>query len=209
MIDPRLAKIKEEYVNSAAYHKAGHTVIAAVQGLWLRARGIHVDPEGSGISYYAHRMPGDLSNSAKDQDERGRTILALHAGRIAQVRVFPECPDESWAADAGVIGALLEEMFGADLRARSAAETLRQQSQELVGRRWASIDSLATGLLSKSWTEQPPIEIKENWSQGRSRLERWMPGSEVVRILSGFGIVAELRESDGLRLPPFPTPRLS
>jgi hypothetical protein len=195
MIDPRLAKIKEEYVNSAAYHEAGHTVIAAAQGLWLRARGIHVDSEGSGISYYAHRMPGDLSNLAKDQDERERTILALHAGRIAQVRVFPECSDENWAADADVISELLDEMFGADLRVRSAAaETLRQQCQELVGRHWASIDSLGTELISKPWTEQPLIEINENWSHGRTRLERWMPGSEVVQILSSFGIVAELRE---------------
>jgi hypothetical protein len=195
MIDPRLAKIKEEYVNSAAHHEAGHTVIAAVQGLWLRARGIHVDSEGSGISYYGHRMPGDLSVSAKDQDERERTILALHAGRIAQVRFFPECPDENWAADADVLGALLEEMFRADLKARfAAAERLRHQCQELVDRHWAPIHSLATELISKPWTEQPPIEINENWSRGKTRQERWLPGSEIIRTLSSFGITTELRD---------------
>jgi len=170
-------------------------VIASVQGLWLRARGIHVDPEGSGISYYGHRMPGDLSVSAKDQDERERTTLALHAGRIAQRRVFPECPDENWVADADVIGALLEEMVGADLKARSVAdETLRQRGQELVDKHWAPIQSLATELISKPWTEQPPIEINENWSRGKSRIERWLPGSEIIRILTAFGIRTELRD---------------
>lgn len=195
MIDPRLAKIKEEYVNSAAYHEAGHTVIAAVQGLWLRARGIHVDPEGSGISYYGHRMPGDLSVSVKDQDEHERTILALEAGRIAQQRVFPECPDGNWVADANVISALLEEMVGTDLRTRSVGhETLRRRCQQLVDKYWAPIQRLATELISKPWTEQPPIEINENWSRGKSRTERWLPGSEIIRILGGFGFRTELRD---------------
>ena len=195
MIDPRLAKIKEEYVNSAAYHEAGHTVIAAVQGLWLRVRGIHVDSEGSGKTYYAHRLPGDLSNSAKDQEEREKTIVALHAGRIAQLRVFPECPDENWAADVGVVTALLDEMFATDVTARFAAdEGLQQNAYDLVGRHWAPIHSLATELISKPWTEQPPIEINENWSRGKTKKERWLPGSELIRILSGFGITTELRD---------------
>jgi ATP-dependent Zn protease len=106
MIDPRLAKIREEYANSAAYHEAGHAVIAALQGLWLRTRGIHVDQEGNGITYYGHRLPGDFSNSARDQQERERTIVALHAGRIAQVRVFPECPEANWATDLDVAAAV-------------------------------------------------------------------------------------------------------
>ena len=58
MIDPRLAKIREEYVNSAAYHEAGHAVIPALQGLWLRTRGIHVDPEGNGITYGHRQLAG-------------------------------------------------------------------------------------------------------------------------------------------------------
>jgi hypothetical protein len=140
MIDPRLAKIKEEYVNSAAYHEAGHTVIAAGQGLWLRARGMHIDPEGSGITYYAHRLPGDLSASAKDQEEREKTIVALYAGRIAQARIFPECPEENWAADVGVVNALLDEMFATDATARSAAdESLQQDAYDLVGGHWAVV----------------------------------------------------------------------
>jgi hypothetical protein len=195
MIDPRLARIKEEYVNSAAYHEAGHTVIAAVKGLWLRARGLHVDPEGSGITYYGHRLPGDLSKSAKDQEEREKTIVALNAGRIAQVRVFPECPDDNWAADVGVVTALLDEMFATDVTARSAAdERLQQNAYDLVGRHWAPIHGLVTELISKPWTEQPPIEINENWSRGKTKQERWLPGSEMIRILSGFGITAELRD---------------
>jgi hypothetical protein len=195
MIDSRLAKIKEEYVNSAAFHEAGHVVIAALQGLWLRARGMHVDLEGNGIAYYGHRLPGDLSNSAEDQQEREKTIVALHAGRIAQVRVFPECPDANWAGDENVVRALLDEMYTSDLNVRSAAaQRLQQQAQELVRGHWAPIHSLATELLSKPSTEQPPIEIEENWSHGKTRLERWIPASEVVQILRSYGIVAGLRD---------------
>ena len=195
MIDPRLAKIQEEYVNSAAFHEAGHVVVAALQGLWLRTRGMHVDPEGNGIAYYGHRLPGDVSNLAKDQEEREKTIVALHAGRIAQAKVFPECPDENWVADVGVVSALLDEMFAIDVLARSAADKrLQQNAYDLVGRHWKPIHDLATQLLSKPWTQQPPIEKNENWSRGKATLERWIPGSEVARILDTFGIVAEVRD---------------
>jgi hypothetical protein len=156
---------------------------------------MHVDPEGSGITCYGHRLPGDLSNSAKHQQEREKTIVALNAGRIAQVRVFPECPDANWAGDVDVVGALLDEMFTTNPNARSAAaESLQQQAEDLVRRHWRPIHGLATELLSKPWTDQPPIEIKENWSRGKTTLERWVPGSEVVRLLSSFGIAAELRD---------------
>jgi hypothetical protein len=68
------------------------------------------------------------------------------------------------------------------------------QAEDLVRNHWRPIHGLATELLSKPWTDQPSIEIKENWSRGKTMLERWVPGSEVVRHLSSFGIAAELRD---------------
>jgi len=38
------AEFQARYVESPAYHEAGHTVAAAIQMMPLRERGIHVDP---------------------------------------------------------------------------------------------------------------------------------------------------------------------
>jgi hypothetical protein len=110
------AEFQDRYVESAAYHEAGHLTAAADQGMPLRSRGIHVDPKGNGISYYWHREPGDLANSQKDQEQRRRTILALYAGRIAQQKFFPDTPREAWEADDRKIHALFDEMTDGGLR---------------------------------------------------------------------------------------------
>jgi hypothetical protein len=42
----------QQYVDSCAYHEAGHTVVAVALGMPLRDRGVHIDTMGNGISYY-------------------------------------------------------------------------------------------------------------------------------------------------------------
>lgn len=58
MRDIQLRRFISKYVQSAAYHEAGHATVAALQGMPLQQGGIHVDSEGSGVSYYWHRSPG-------------------------------------------------------------------------------------------------------------------------------------------------------
>ena len=70
---------------SAAYHEAGHVVAAVIQHMPLRERGLHVDTEGSGISYYWHRLPGNPGSSHQDQLEREQTIIAIYAGWASQM----------------------------------------------------------------------------------------------------------------------------
>jgi hypothetical protein len=84
MTNDGFAAFQAQYVESAAYHEAGHITAAVVQQMPLRSHGIHVDPKANGIAYYWHREPGDLANSDRDLEERERTIVALYAGRIAQ-----------------------------------------------------------------------------------------------------------------------------
>lgn len=150
------------YVESAAYHEAGHITAAAVQQMPLQERGVHVDSEGGGISYYWHREPGDRSNSAQDQLERERTVIAIYAGRVAQERFFPYCPEDAWSGDEVKCCALLEEMYPADLDAQGAARnTLLGKAAGLVAQHWSVIEGLARALLAKPYVAQPETEIQE------------------------------------------------
>lgn len=182
------------YQESAAYHEAGHIIAAAIQEMPLRDRGIHVDPNGSGIAYYWRRVPGDLARSRGDQLERMKTIIALHAGSLAQARFFPDCPADNWHSDGELIAALLKEMYPNDAAAREHADNgFRQGARRLVDQHWSIIAALATTVLSKPWTPQPPIEIKQNWSRGKASLEKCLTAAEVAELLDRFGVRAVIQ----------------
>jgi len=166
MADISLAQSYTRWVESSAYREAGHITAAVLQEVPLQERGIHIDTEGWGISYYRHRAPGDLAISGKDQRERERTIIALCAGPISQRTFFPECPEEDWASDWAKIYALLEEMHQAGPAAQSRAQhILWSRAEELVPRRWSLIESI----------------------------EKWMRGSEIVEFFKNFQIIASTR----------------
>lgn len=185
-----LAQFHARWVESAAYHEAGHTTAAVLQEMPLRERGIHIDSEGSGISYYWHRLPGDLANFERDRCERERTIIALCAGPISQRTFFPDCPEEDWVSDRATIFALLEEMHSGNPAARSAAQnSLWEKAEQLVSQNWPIIEDLASTLVAKPYTPMPPIEIEEKWSHSKKRIEKWMKRSEVVDFFKKFQIL--------------------
>ncbi len=187
-----LAQFIAQCLNSTSYHEAGHTTAAVLQHLPLRKRGIHVDMEGSGISYYYHRAPGDPGRSEKNQLERKRTIIALYAGIAAQKKFFPQCPDEeAHTSDMATIRSLFEEMHPTDLAARSAAQAdLERSAETLVEGYWSIIDELASTLLGKQDIAMPAVEIGEGWSRGKKRTEKCMSGMELVEFFKRRGISA-------------------
>jgi len=196
MRDIQLRRFISKYVQSAAYHEAGHATVAALQGMPLQQGGIHVDSEGSGVSYYWHRSPGSPARLSSDQLERQRTVIALYAGWISQTKYFEDadCPQDAWASDRTTICKLLEEMHPTHPAARSAAQVeLRSKAGEIVSQNWLAIGRLASALLAKPETPQPPTEIAAGWSQGKRKVERWMRGSEVAELLRKFGIPACVR----------------
>jgi hypothetical protein len=73
----------EVTLESAAYHEAGHMVIAAALGLKLRPEGLMVDPCGKGLACYC-RQP-DLTDAT-----RKRVIVATLAGFAAESRFRDE-----------------------------------------------------------------------------------------------------------------------
>jgi hypothetical protein len=55
-----------ELVENAAYHEAGHIVVAVVLGLRLQGYGIHIDKAGKGVSFYEFCDPQiDVCGSLK------------------------------------------------------------------------------------------------------------------------------------------------
>jgi hypothetical protein len=199
MSDLAWAEFQARYVESGAYHEAGHITAAVIQKMPLREWGIHVDLRGSGISYYWHRTPGDLQNTEQDRIERELTITAIYAGWVAQQAFFPDCPESDWYEDSRTVGLLLHEMYSTDLNARTAAESeLREKARKLVAQHWSIIASLAKTLWAKPTTQQSPAEIEKNWSHGHTTLEKRMSGSEVVEFFKKLGIPCHVRgESEG------------
>ena len=195
MANEELVAFQARYVDSAAYHEAGHMTAAAVQQMPLRSRGIHVDPKGSGIAYYWHREPGDPADSQKDREERQRTIVTLYAGRIAQQKFFPDAPEEDWQADDKKMHTLLDEMHLAERQA--VEDEMWERARELVDRRWPVIAALAKTLLAKPLSPQPQCEIEENWSRGGTSAEKWMSASEVVEFFNKFEIPTHIRPDSG------------
>jgi len=191
MSENRWCEFRDEYVKSAAYHEAGHVVVAALQGMPLQEAGIRVDSEGSGVSHYWHRCPGDHATAPSDQLERERTIIALHAGRISQTRYLggADCPENAWASDNATICKLLEEMQPTGVSARRRADAkLRCKAEEIVSNNWEAIKCLAEAVLGK--TPQPQADQS---GCGR-KAERRMSGSEVKKLLEEFGICATVQQ---------------
>jgi hypothetical protein len=192
-----LAQFHARWVESAAYNEAGHITAAVLQGMHLRERGIHVDSHGSGISYYWHRLPGNLANSEQDRLERERTIVALYAGPISQKTFFPDCPEEDWISDRATICALLRESCQNESAPRATVEnSLQKKAEELVSKSWLVIEGLASILLAKPETPLALAEVEQRWSRGKNGLEKWMNGSEVKAFFKKSQIVASIRRED-------------
>jgi len=187
-------RFQSNYIESAFYHEAAHTTAAAMQGMPLRERGIHVDLKGSGISHYWHRIPGDLENTEQDKTERNLTIIAIYAGAIAQKRYFPDCLESDWDDDRREVALLLEEMYRAAPDSRKAAEQeLRTLATTLVEQYWSVIEGLAKALQAKPTSQQSAAEIEQNWSRGQTTMEKTMSGPELLEFFKQFGIASQVR----------------
>jgi hypothetical protein len=181
-----LGMLDTRYVESGAYHEAGHAVVAAVQGMPLRDRGIHCDELGAGITYYWFKVPNRAKNVGPEI-ERERTIVATCAGLIAQQKFYPGCPTSGAVDDFNLVLTLLNEMYPDGDVWFAAREKLHSDSVELVGRHWSAISTLAATLWGKPWTLRQPGEERD-WSS--TAHEKKMDGSEVVEVLKRCGIPA-------------------
>jgi len=190
--------IDDKYVNSTAYHEAGHIVVAAVRQMPMRNFGIHMDSLGCGKAFYWRRVPDGSRNDVGADPERERTIISTSAGYIAQERFYGDSLTEdvkrymelSANPDTSLVIELLKEMYSGD-RALwfQARRLLYDQSVQLVDDHWKVIDTLASALLSRTWgPRQKNADADGLWSVDNR--EKWLHGIEVVHTLEPFGINA-------------------
>jgi hypothetical protein len=179
--------VNEKYVEGAAYHEAGHIVVAVVQGLALRKGGLRIDERGAGLACYKCKQPDGSTNVGPDHC-RERTILAILAGQIAHGRFYEPVAngDANASDDFDRVDELLLEMYSDNDARRTARNQLCKRSKELVEEHWGAIEGLAKALWAKNWSPKVP-EAKG--------LEKRMEGAEVVTLLRHYGISAAIDES--------------
>jgi len=189
----------QKYIDSCAYHEAGHTVVAVALRMPLRDRGVHIDSMGNGISYYWFRTPGDPSNGPDDILERERTIISTEAGFIAQRKFYPECPHGGNFYDRDQNIKLLDEMYPNRNDWFAAQERLYAEAVRLVGTHWDAIEVLAKAVLDQPLTARS-IDSERQWST--DSVEQWIDGNRVITILKGFQLEPFIRdESQGKFYP--------
>lgn len=183
-----------EMLEATAYHEAGHAVAAVFQHLPLLEDGMHIDMEGSGVTYYCHRSPspGQFDDSEAGRFEREQTIIALYSGRIAQktfLRWFDEY--DSWKSDWALAAQLIQEL--ALLAPDSPGQLLYNHAERLVLVQWPTIRRLASALWHKPLTPMSQSEFEKGWSLGKKRLEKCMSGSEVRAFFTALQIPCSVR----------------
>src|SRR5882762_11573916 len=182
MSDPR-------YPESAAYHEAGHVVVAAAQGMRLSRHGVHLDSEGRGISYYEYRKPKRWAEGASEV-KREHTIISTLAGLIAQQKFYAECSILGASEDNNLVDELLKEISEDDdfigYASLKAQLELRRESEKLVDEFWPAIEAVARALWGTPETPRDFNEPEPGWSQ--LRVEKRLNGARLVEILKPFGI---------------------
>jgi hypothetical protein len=186
------------YPKSGAYHEAGHIVTAAVQGLRLSRHGIHVDSDGRGISYYEYRKPKQFSNHPS-QVSREHTIIAIHAGLLAQQKFHPRCSVCGASDDQNLVDMLIKELDDEDpiigLASFRAQVELPNEAHRLVELHWPAIEAVAEALWGNPEIERT-VEPETTWSN--LPVEKRLNGSRIVEILEPFDIHASVWDAEAV-----------
>lgn len=180
----------------AAYHEAGHIVVAAGQGLRLRSLGMHIDLDGRGIAFYERRK----SDDGYGVDELGtRTVISLFSGLMAQQKFDPASSDASGSEDQDEIRRLLTRMYipplyagkeaflAAHAECSNAEADLRRIAGEMVTLHWATIEALAQAVWERPLTLQDAHQ-PEPWSDLDH--EKTLCGNDIAEILLSRGVHA-------------------
>lgn len=183
-----LPELVEEFLNckdptkaihKAAYHEAGHVVVAANCDIGIgRSIGMCIDLFGRGYSEIRLRSPGD---SADYPISREDSIVVLFAGRIAEMQFDPLAESKSASSDLSRIKELQDEAPSI-----TVLNGLEDQSRTLVKGGWRSIEQLATELLRRPYEDR---RESEDWS--KCKVARYLCGEKISGILRFSGIVAK------------------
>jgi len=176
--------VDNKYLESVAYHEAGHAIVAAAQGLPILREGVRLDRAGCGLMCYRFRNP-DLSIQWKE------AVVVSFAGLPSQQLIYPDCPtvrsqDDETSALSYMMAQSLE---GQDLE--TIKSVLRDRSRFLVQQYSEAIKALGAALWAKQWVDR---EI--DWTPFPK--EKAIGGREVVLLANQFGIKTEFVDESGL-----------
>jgi hypothetical protein len=188
-----LENFRERYLESAAYHEAGHEIAGVVLRIPIRELGLRIDSYGNGVSHTFRRNAGDFNNTPADVLEREQSIVLLSAGYISQLRFFADAPAIAELDDQAQVDALLNEMYPPNSTKWHEAETkLRNDAKTIIEERWPVVEALARALWAKPWTNRALLPVKDmQWSNDAR--EKWMDAQEVQAVLTPFGLTAIIR----------------
>lgn len=184
---------KRKYVESCAYHEAGHVVIGAVERIPLRKEGIRVDQEGAGYSHYKTMRVTGVKNVGRDP-KREKAIRSTQAGYITQerfyLRFFRQLPPSGAFNDTNYINTLLEEMYDSRQQFFDERDRLAAETQQLVNDHWPAIETIAQTLIQKTPKSQAPRTGERRWST--QLWEKQLDGYELVALLNQCDIRASV-----------------
>jgi hypothetical protein len=167
-------------IHKAAYHEAGHVVVAAECGVEIgRSIGMCIDLFGRGYSEMRLRSPGDSPDYPVSQED---SIAVLFAGRNAEMQFDPLTDGKSASCDLSRIKELQNEAPSI-----TVLNGLEDQSRALVKEGWRSIEQLATELLSKPYEDR-----RETVAWSKCKVARYLCGEKISGILHLTGIVVKL-----------------
>lgn len=174
------AASSKKLIERAAYHEAGHVVVAATKGIAIDRWGMCVDDREKGRSKMRLRRPEFQGVSLVSRKD---SIIVLAAGFIAENRYDLEATERSASCDLEWIRKLEAEEPSID-----SAE-LRRASVDMVTANWCVIEALASALLSQEFRVSPDREMR-SWSD--SNVAACLCGDQIASILAAFDIVVTL-----------------
>lgn len=177
---------------STAYHEAGHVVAAVVQGLPLCNGGMRIDLRGRGVSHYClWEQDGDIL-SPEDEVGRRKSIISLHAGKVAQTRFLPGYDDPvSWEKDDLMIAELMRGITS-EIRDDIRSQTYRA-AECLIEKHWSLVVGLEMLLWKRPKTQMTDEEFAKGWSKSPYRWEKFLTTGEVRNYFVAKGFPCELR----------------
>jgi hypothetical protein len=184
---------KRKYVESCAYHEAGHVVIGSVGRIPLRKQGICIDQKGAGYSHYKTMRLTGVKNVGRDP-RRDKAIRSTQAGYLSQekyyLRFFKQLPPSGSSNDTNYVNGLLDEMYDSRQQFFEEKDRLAAETQQLVNQHWQAIEAIAQTLIRKTPETQAPRSGERRWST--QLFERRLDRYEVVAQLNHFNIPASV-----------------
>lgn len=159
----------------AAYHEAGHVVVAVRKGVRIGRVGMCIDDCGRGYSAMRLHCPDD---SADYPLSREVSIAVLYAGSIAEKRFDHESTGKTAEDDLKRIQELRDKN-----PPLTDVMTLESESRGLVEGNWDAIDRLAGRLLLQLY--RPRAECCRGWNTSPPWVRaRQLSGEEIAAVLS-------------------------